>query len=711
MTPMTPMTPMNRLAKESSPYLQKHAANPVDWYPWGPEAFEKARKEDKPIFLSIGYSTCHWCNVMEEESFNDPEVAALMNEAFVSIKVDREERPDIDSVYMSASMLITGSGGWPLTILMTPEKKPFFAGTYIPKTARFGRTGMMEFIPSIKDVWENRREDVMRSTQSILAAMASANSAVTAGKADGPGPAEHGKDELGKKELEATYEELKARFDADEGGFGQAPKFPSPHNLMYLLRYHKRTGQEYALHMVETTLRAMRAGGLYDHLGYGFHRYSTDKQWLVPHFEKMLYDQAMHAMAYTEAFQATGNEEYARTAREIFTYVMEEMTSPEGGFYSADDADSEGEEGTFYLWRESEIRDVLGPEDAERALRHFNVKAGGNFTDQSQGQQGAPTGENILHIDRDTLSRAEGDKDFEEIRLRLLAYRNKREHPFRDDKVLADWNGLMIAALAKGSGALGNETGDVQYAEAAQRAADFVLAKMRLKGGALAHRWRAGNAGIRAGAEDYAYLIWALVELYEAVFDPRYLEAALELSDVFVDEFLDEASGGFYLTSDSGEKLITRPMEVYDGAAPSYNSVAMFSLLRLSRLTGNASLEEKAHGVAAAFSANVRQAPSAHTMLMSALDLGVGPSHEVVIVGMRGDSATEAMLRAVHSVFVPGKVVLFVDSDSPARIRKVAKFTQWMGMKDGKATAYVCTDYVCKSPTNDLKKMLELLGS
>ena len=511
------MTPMNRLAKESSPYLLKHASNPVDWYPWGPEAFEKARKEDKPIFLSIGYSTCHWCNVMEEESFSDPEVAALMNEVFVFIKVDREERPDIDSVYMSASILITGSGGWPLTILMTPDKKPFFAATYIPKTARFGRTGMMEFIPSVKDVWENRREEVLRSTETILAAMASANSAGKAGKGDEPG-----REELGKKELEATYEELKVRFDADDGGFGQAPKFPSPHTLMYLLRYHKRTGRADALQMVETTLRAMRAGGLYDHLGYGFHRYSTDKQWLAPHFEKMLYDQAMHAMAYTEAFQATGNVEYARSAREIFTYVMEEMTSPGGGFYSAEDADSEGEEGTFYLWKESEIRDVLGPEDAERAVRHFNINAEGNFIDQSQGQQGAPTGQNILHIDRNALSRAEVGKDFEEIRLSLLAYRHKREHPFRDDKVLTDWNGLMIAALAKGSRALGNETGDGQYAEAAQRAADFVLAKVRLADGALAHRWRAGNAGIRAGAEDYAYMIWGLVELYEAVFDPRY---------------------------------------------------------------------------------------------------------------------------------------------------------------------------------------------
>ncbi len=362
---------MNRLAKESSPYLLKHATNPVDWYPWGDEAFLKAKKEDKPIFLAIGFSTCHWCNVMEEQSFSDPEVAALMNEVFVSIKVDREERPDIDSVYMSASILITGAGGWPLTILMTPDKKPFFAATYIPKTARFGRTGMMDFIPKVREVWQNKREEVLRSSETIVSAMAGAQE--SSASADGGG------EELGLADLASTYEELERRFDASHGGFGQAPKFPTPHTLMFLLRYHKRTADEQALQMVETTLRRMRAGGIYDQLAYGFHRYSTDRMWLVPHFEKMLYDQAMLAMAYTEGYQATGKEAYSVTAREIFTYVLRDMTSPEGGFYSAEDADSEGEEGKFYLWKEDERKAVLTKNEAEQACDVFNVTTGNNY--------------------------------------------------------------------------------------------------------------------------------------------------------------------------------------------------------------------------------------------------------------------------------------------------------------------------------------------
>ncbi|KKL83075.1 hypothetical protein LCGC14_1978390, partial [marine sediment metagenome] len=653
---------MNRLANESSPYLLKHATNPVDWYPWGDEAFLKAKKEDKPIFLSIGYSTCHWCNVMEEESFSDPEVAALMNEVFVSIKVDREERPDIDSVYMSASILITGTGGWPLTILMTPDKKPFFAATYIPKHARFGRTGMMDFIPRVKEVWQTRREEVLRSSETIVSAMAGAQE--SSASADGGG------EELGLADLASTYEELNGRFDKKYGGFGQAPKFPTPHTLMFLLRYHKRTGDKQALRMVETTLRRMRAGGIYDHLGYGFHRYSTDRMWLVPHFEKMLYDQAMLAMAYTEGYLATGKEVYSDTAKEIFAYVLRDMTSPEGGFYSAEDADSEGEEGKFYIWKENEIRDVLTKDEAELALNIFNIKSGGNYVDQSQGQQGATTGENILHLEGSS-GPYNKDKKMEKIRKKLLAYREKRVRPFKDDKVLADWNGLMIAALAKGARALGDD----RYSDAARNSADFLLQNMRLADGSLAHRWRGGSAGINAGAEDYAYLIWGLVELREATFDLKYLEAAVELSKVFLEEFWDDGGGGFFLTPDSGEKLITRPKEVYDGAVPSYNSVAMLAFLKLSRLTGNPALEERALKTATAFSGEVRRAYSAHSMLMSALDFGLGPSHEVVIVGKRGARDTEAMIKAARKKFVPNKVVLFVDADDPARVRQVAKFT------------------------------------
>jgi uncharacterized protein YyaL (SSP411 family) len=482
----------NRLIEEKSPYLLKHAHNPVDWYPWGEEAFRRARGEDKPIFLSVGYTTCHWCNVMEDESFSDPEVAALMNEAFVSVKVDREERPDVDAIYMAVCQMLTGAGGWPLTVIMTPEEKPFFAGTYFPKHSRFGRIGMMEFIPRVRELWKDEREKVFSSAENITASLERVSENEPGG-------------ELGEEALHAAYRSLKGTFDPEHGGFGSSPKFPIPHNLRFLLRYWRRTGEGDALSMVEKTLRAMRLGGMYDQLGFGFHRYSTDREWLVPHFEKMLYDQALLSMAYAEAYQATKKEEYAEVVREVLSFVEKEMISPEGAFYSAWSADSEGEEGRFYLWRKEEVHDVLEDEQAEMLVKALNIESRGNYVDEMRGER---TGDNILHLKRTLPEVAEElgavEADIRSAMDSLYEQRKKREHPELDDKVLTDWNGLMIAALAMASGALGER----HYLVLASRAADFILTGMRDREGRLLHRYRMGEAAVRACADDYAFLTW-----------------------------------------------------------------------------------------------------------------------------------------------------------------------------------------------------------
>jgi uncharacterized protein YyaL (SSP411 family) len=672
----------------------------VDWYLWGSEAFEKAQQENKPVFLSIGYSTCHWCHVMAHESFEHPEVARLMNEVFVSIKVDREERPDIDSIYMTVCQMMTGSGGWPLNIIMTPDKRPFFAATYIPRESRFGRIGMLELIPHIRGIWTTQRGETLSLSNRITAALQQMSQ-------DAPG------EELGKSTLELTYEQLAKRFDEQHAGFGSAPKFPTPHNLLFLLRYWKRTGNEKALVMVEKTLQAMRRGGIYDHVGFGFHRYSTDSQWLVPHFEKMLYDQAMLAMAYTDAYQVTGKEDYGKTAREIFAYVLRDMTAPEGGFYSAEDADSEGEEGKFYLWTLEEIRRVLEGEEADSAAKVFNIEKDGNFV---EGATSKGNGANILHTRKSlgelasdlNLSQQDLQKRLEAIRQILFAHRKKRIHPLKDDKILTDWNGLMIAALAKGAQVFD----EPEYAEAARHAVDFILRDTRKPDGRLLHRYRDGRAGIAANLDDYAFLGWGLIELYEAIFDVSYLEVALKLNDDMLKHFWDGDVGGFYLTPDDGESLYVRKKEIYDGAIPSGNSVAMLNLLRLGRMTANSNLEQKAARIGRAFSENVKQAPLAHTQLMVALDFGVGPSYEVVVAGNSQAADTEAMLKALRTHFIPNKVVLLNPSgqESP-EIGQFAEFTQSQSSIEGKATAYVCLNYNCKLPTTDIDKMLELLDN
>jgi uncharacterized protein YyaL (SSP411 family) len=689
----------NHLINETSPYLLQHANNPVDWYPWGPEAFERAQRENKPIFLSIGYSTCHWCHVMAHESFEHPEVARLMNEAFVSIKVDREERPDIDSVYLSACQAMTGSGGWPLSIIITPDKKPFFAATYIPRESRFGLIGMMELIPHIRELWATRRGEAL-SLSNKIATVLQQTSPDTLGE------------ELDKATLELTYEQLAQRFDGQHAGFGSAPKFPTSHNLLFLLRYWKRRGTQAALDMVEKTLQAMRHGGIYDHVGFGFHRYSTDSQWIVPHFEKMLYDQAMLAMAYTEAYQATGKEDYGKTARDIFTYVMRDMTVPEGGFYSAEDADSEGKEGKFYLWTQEEVQQALGNEEADFVATVFNIEKDGNFLEQATRRK---SGVNILHLRKAlgelasdlNLSQQDLQGHLEVILQKLFAYREKRVHPMKDDKILTDWNGLMIAALAKGAQAFD----ELEYAEAARRAADFILENMRKPDGRLWHRYRDGQAGVEANLDDYAFLVWGLIELYEAIFEARHLEIGLELTNDMVRHFWDEDGGGLYLTPDDGESLFVRKKEIYDGAIPSGNSVAMLNLLRLGRMTATSDLEDKAAKIGSAFSGSVKQSPAAYTQLMVALDFGIGPCYEVVIAGRAQAEDTKAMVKALRTHFLPNKVVLFNPNgrESP-EIARLADFTKNQSSIEGKATAYVCLNYNCKLPTTDINKMLELLN-
>lgn len=690
----------NRLIHEKSPYLLQHAYNPVDWYAWGEEAFEKARNENKPIFLSIGYSTCHWCHVMEHESFEDEETAGLMNETWVSIKVDREERPDLDHIYMTVCQMMTGSGGWPLNIIMTADKKPFFAGTYFPRETRLGRIGMLDLAPRIKEIWTSRRDEVIQSANKIVLALRQV-------------PEESPGQVPGKDVLAQAYEELSQRFDPLRGGFSQAPKFPTPHNMLFLLRYWKRTGDVRSLEMVEKTLESMRLGGIYDHIGFGFHRYSTDSEWLVPHFEKMLYDQALLVMAFTEAYQATGKSHYAKTAAEILTYVLRDMTAPEGGFYSAEDADSEGVEGKFYVWNIGEIQRVLDPAEAALVTKAFNLKPEGNFNEEATGRL---TGSNIPHWNKSSaeiaadLGTSAGDLEnrLENARIKLFQARGQRVRPHKDDKILTDWNGLMIAALAKAAQTLNNR----EYSDAARKAADFVLTVMRNPSGGLLHRFRDGEAGLTAHVDDYAFFIWGLIELYEAVFDVRYLDAALELNQYLIEHFWDADMGGFYFTADDGEALLVRKKEIYDGASPSGNSVAALNLIRLGRMVADPELENKADRIARAFSGAIRQFPSAYTQMLLALEFAAGPSHEVVIAGIPDAQDTAEMLRVLREPYLPNKVVLMRPlNDDVAEIEHLAEFTKDHNSIDHQATAYVCVNYNCQLPTVDPHEMLALLNA
>jgi uncharacterized protein YyaL (SSP411 family) len=597
----------NRLAGEKSPYLLQHADNPVDWYPWGEEAFDRAARDDRPVFLSIGYSTCHWCHVMAHESFEDHEVAGALNRAFVSVKVDREERPDIDGVYMTACQMMTGSGGWPLTIIMTPDKRPFFAATYIPRHSKYGRTGMTELVPMVGRLWEKEREKVLDTASQMARSLEETS-------AGNPG------EPLGEGHLDKMHDALVQRYDPEHGGFSRPPKFPSPHNILFMLRHWRRTGDDGTLDMVRHTLDAMRLGGMYDHVGFGFHRYSTDAKWLVPHFEKMLYDQALLAMAYLDGYEATGDELYASTARDIFTYVRRDLTSEEGAFFVGEDADSEGMEGKFYVWTAGELDEVLG-DDARRAIRAFNVTREGNFREEATHSL---TGANILHpgkrveklADEFEMEASKFAAQLEDIRRRLFEARRLRVPPLKDDKVLTDWNALMIAAFAIGARVLG----DNGYREAAEKAARFIIKTMKGDDGRLLHRYRGGDAAIHGFADDYAFLTWGLLELHETTGEKGYLEEASLLNKHLLEHFWDGKNGGLYFSPDYGEKLPARMKEAYDGALPSANSVAMMNLVRLSRLTGDDGLMERAREIGMAFSREVERVPLGHSHMMSAVE-------------------------------------------------------------------------------------------
>jgi len=680
----------NRLGSSMSPYLLQHAENPVAWLPWGEEAFGLARKEDKPVFLSIGYSSCHWCHVMAHECFEDAEVAALMNEAFISVKVDREELPHVDHIYMRIAQMMTGSGGWPLTIIMTPEKEPFFAATFLPKHTRGGLMGMMELVPLIREAWKKDRTEVEAVARRVARA---ASEPVPRQGSEAPLP------DL----VQGAFSSLFRMFQPDTGGFSQAPKFPSAHHLMFLLRYHRSTGSAQALDMVEKTLDDMSRGGIYDHLGHGFHRYATDSLWRIPHFEKMLYDQALLAMAYTEAFLVTGRPLYRRIATGTLDFVLRDMRSEDGLFYSALDADTGREEGGYYLWTVPELQSVLGAEDYRLFSEVFAVELGGNFP------EGRLHGKNILFMKESVseIARRKGipgdvlQEAVDRMSGTLLVARGKRPAPYRDEKALTDWNGLMIAALAKAGAAFD----EPRYTEAACRATDFILGNVHDSGGRLLHAYREGRADHRALLDDYAFLAWGLIEIYQAAFRPAYLEKALALTHESLRLFWDRKEGGFFLTPDDMDVVITRPKELFDNALPSGKSVSLTNLIRLWRLTGESALEEKASQTARAASGPLSTVPAAASFLMAGLLLVSGPSREVVIAGRPGSEDTLSLLKAARSLFRPEGVIALNtgDDEGPALARDKRPF-------EGRAAAYVCQGSTCLPPVTDPGELLEVLS-
>jgi hypothetical protein len=680
----------NRLINETSPYLLQHAHNPVDWYSWGEEAFERAKKENKPVFLSIGYSTCHWCHVMERESFENEQIAGIMNQYFICIKVDREHRPDVDGIYMNAVQMMTGSGGWPLSVFLTPDGKPFYGGTYFPPKDMYGRPGFERVLLSIADAWKNRRQELVDSSQKISEVLASLTE-----------PTE--KETLSADMLQAGFDYFRATFDATNGGFGSAPKFPQPTNLSMLLSYWHRTNDTQALQMVEKTLDAMAKGGIYDHIGGGFHRYATDGRWLVPHFEKMLYDQALLSKVYLQAYQATGNKKYAATAREIFDYVLRDMTDPKGGFYSAEDADSEGKEGTFYVWDIEQIKSILDKDQAEIFAAYYGVTKKGNFEEDKT----------ILNI---TASTAQLEKKFKKkhtelmdilsnARLKIFNERAKRIRPHRDDKIITAWNGLMISSMAYGGAVLKEE----KYIRAAEQAAKFTLNALHKKN-RLMRYYRQGHDVELAFLDDYAFTIMGLLDLYGASFETKWLIDAKMLAEEMIKLFADNEQGGFFLTGTDSEKLITRIKPSTDGVIPSGNSAAAFALLKLGKLTMNQHFTEQGGKVLESFSRQLKQSPAYSSEMLSALNFWIGPTQEIVIAGNAGAADTQQMLELIRSKFLPNAVLIFHQQDNAdSDIDKTIPFIKNLTAIEGKATAYVCENYACNRPVNNIDDLDKLL--
>ncbi len=676
------MSPHNRLQHETSPYLRQHAGNPVDWYPWGKEALERARGENKPIFLSIGYSACHWCHVMEHESFSDPEIAELMNQHFINIKVDREERPDLDQIYMDAVLAMTGQGGWPMSVWLTPDLKPFFAGTYFPPDDRYGRPGFKRVLRALASAWLEHRDQLVHQAEAVTEHLREHARLHD----DGGDPSE----DL----LRAAVVTLDRAFDPHYGGFGRAPKFPHPFELKLLLRAAKRFQDPQALEMVEVTLDRMARGGIYDHLGGGFHRYSTDARWLVPHFEKMLYDNALLAQIYLEAYQGMGKAEYRRVAEETLAWVEREMTDPEGGFYSTLDADSEGEEGKYYVWTIDEVRAALG-EDAELFAAVYDVTEPGNWE-----------GRNILNrpktLAQDARLLGVGESELEDklrtLRKKLLAVRDRRVRPLRDDKILTAWNGLMITAFAQAGQVL-----DSRYGEVARRAARFVLTRLRGSDGRLFRTVSPGaEPKLQAYCEDYACLLDALVTLYEMDFEADWIRSALELAQILVQDYWDEAEGGFFFVSKDHESLIVRPKDTHDGSTPSGNSMAVTTFLRLAKLTGRRDLEDKAVRTLRLFRNQIEAAPLAFGQMLVALDFHLGPVDEIAVVGAGSRADTQEVLRLVRHGFRPNKVVAYLNTELPSEERQrvvglIPLFAE-KSVVDEQVTTYVCRDFTCSQP-------------
>jgi hypothetical protein len=699
---MTTERPANRLARETSPYLRQHAHNPVDWHAWGPEALERARREDRPIFLSIGYSACHWCHVMEKESFENEGVAKIMNERFVCIKVDREERPDLDDIYMAATQLLTGQGGWPNSVFLTPDLKPFYAGTYFPPTSRWGRPGFSEVLMEVSEAYRDKRQDVGRVAEDVTQRIRRLSELKPS------------RQPLAASILSRAFGDLAGRFDNAEGGFGGAPKFPHGMDVSCLLRYHRRTGNPEALRMAVLSLEKMARGGIYDHLGGGFHRYSVDARWRVPHFEKMLYDNALLARTYAEAAQAVAAlppspslpaggvaaaELFRGVARDTLDWVLREMTSPEGGFYSTLDADSEGEEGKFYVWTPQEIEAALEPGEASLVCAVYGVTREGNFEHARS----------ILHLERPIaeiaadLKMTEGDlrRRLEEARARLLETRERRVRPGRDEKVLADWNGLMIGALAFA----GRTLDEPRYVEAAARAARMVLGRMRLDG-RLQHAFKDGEARHPACLPDYADLVAALLDLYEATFEPAWIEEARALAAAMIDLFWDEREGGFFFTARDHESLIARTRESNDGATPAGASVAALALPRLAALTDDGGMREKAEATLRLYRDSLERFPAALGMMLCALDQHLAGVREVVLAARRDDPALEPFLRALRATYLPNAVVALAD---PA-IRQAIPLVEGKVPAGGRATAYVCDQGACKTPASTPGEMLRQLA-
>ncbi len=686
----------NRLISEKSPYLIQHAKNPVDWYPWGQEAFEEAKDKNKPIFLSIGYSTCHWCHVMAHESFEDQEIAKLINKVFIPIKVDREERPDIDNVYMTVCQMMTGSGGWPLTIFMTPDKKPFYAATYIPKKSRYGRLGLLELIPKIEEQWNTNKEQLENNASRITEHLKQDEKVI---------------DNLNKININIfneAYSELKQNFDRIYGGFRHAPKFPMPHQNLFLLNYYVQKGNESALNIVEKNLRQMKAGGIYDHIGYGFHRYSTDEKWLLPHFEKMLYDQALLVYLYTSAYQITGNDIYKTTVNETVEYIENRMLSEEGGFYSAEDADSEGVEGKFYVWEMDEIEDVL-KDKSKKIIDLYNIKEIGNYHDESTGDN---TGKNILHLNLNNNHKKtdffEKEKDLINERRELNKAREKRIHPHKDDKILTDWNGLMIAALAKASFVFEEK----KYLKLAENAANFIIDNL-IKENTLLHRYRDGDSAIRGTLEDYSFFIWGLLELFQITFKTKYLNICIDLNNYVLKNFWDNQKAGFFFVSSKDKDLIFRNKEVYDGAIPSGNSVALANLIRLSHLTGNQELEEKANDMVKTFSEKVRVAPTAYCQFLLGLQKLLLPYYDIIIVGEKDGKITKDVLNIIRENYTFNISVILIPTDRTSQEykeleKRVSSIKNYKQVQN-KTTMYICKDYSCNLPVTDVDEVAEIL--